>query len=648
MMIDEKLEKKLENNRALADSIMQRFRDAVLAKQGASDHYEKGLTHEIKLCHLARRGMLDDDEKGVADELAHVGLEFGKRKALAAADIINDLIRNSIDMPILEPTPIPELPADVKAQILEKMKAEIFVNEFSGDLRELAARLRVEATGTQMDRAKAAAAKAEIAIRDKLSETDFRQVMQELVDDFVSMPFAVLKYPHYTMVDDPKWVGNKWVIKREMRAVAKRVDPKDFFVLNGKSVADAEAVFEVDATTLFGLKQMSGKSGWVSDAITAVYDRGPSTGLTTSQAIVMGASTTQEIIQARSSESDTKELVWFYGRMRGEDIGRIRGMADKTVQKDEYYEVCAVLCDKYVVYLNLLEANTAKLRPYKVSSYEKLNGTWSGIGVLQRVRKAEKLARAFMFAGVRNAAYSARPTGEIDYERLRNYYPDQDKLNEFLAGHMYVTDPDRTGIKGGSTAVHFHNVPNYSAQLLNGVTFFLDLVDLLAAVPKLGTGDMRGMATLGRSYRGIALVQQAEAKTMRAALDHFDQDFQEPMLLDMYYNLQEFSKDSSVKGDARIIPRSTSGYLRKEANAAARQETVQAVIGLANATTQDGAPLVDSDLMKSLVLEMFKDQGVDVDRFYGPDGNPLSTTGATDTGNPVPTAPGFGGQQVPV
>ena len=363
---------------------------------------------------------------------------------------------------------------------------------------------------------------------------------------------------------------------------------------------------------------------------------------------MLGASTTQELNTARASTSDTKELIWFYGRMRGVDIGRIKGTPDKKLKDDDYYEVCAVLCDKYVVYLSLLDANTAKLRPYKVSSYEKLNGSWSGIGILQRVRKAEKLARAFMFAGVRNAAYSARPTGELDYERLRQHYPDVNDLNKFLAGHMYITDPDRTGITGGRSAVNFHNVPNYSQQLLNGVTFFLDLVDMLAAVPKLGTGDMRGMATLGRSYRGIALVQQAEAKTMRSALDHFDQDFQEPMLLNMYYHLQEFSKDSSVKGDARIVPRSTSGYLRKEANASARQETVQSVIGLANATTKDGAPLVDGDLMKSLVLEMFKDQGVDVDRFYGPDGNPLSTTGATDTGNPVPTAPGFGGQQVPV
>lgn len=647
-MIDEKLERRLEANRLLATTIKRRFTDAGLAKKASSVHFENGLDHEIDLCHKARRGILDDDEAEVADELAHVGLEFGKRKALAAADIVSDLVRNSIDQPILMPTPIPELPDDVKLQIVTKMKQEIFVNEFSGDLRELAARLKVEATGTQVDRAKAAAAKAEIALRDRLSEMDFRQVMRAVIDDFASMPFCVLKYPHYTYVDVPKWSGNRWTVGKEFKAVAKRVDPKDFYVLNGETVADAEAVFEVDTTSLHALKQLKGKKGWVDDAIQAVYSNGPSKGLTTTQAILLGTSTTSDNGGVRSTESDTKELIWFYGRLRGVDIGKLKGTGTTKVEDDEYYEVCAVLCDEYVVYVDLLAANTAKLRPYKLTSYEKLNGSWAGIGVLQRVRKAEKLARAFMFASVRNASYSARPTGEIDYDRLKQHYPKKDMLNEFNAGHMYITDPDRTGIAGGGAAVRFYNVPNNTQPLLAGVTFFLDLVDLLAAVPKLGTGDMRGMATLGRSYRGIALVQQAEAKTMRAALDNFDQDLNEPMLTDMYYALQEFSKDSSVKGDAKIIPRSTSGYMRKEADAAARQETVQAVIGLANATTQDGQPLIDSELMRSLVLEMFKDQGVDVDRFYGPDGNPLAATGAADTGNPVPTAPGFGGQQVPV
>lgn len=641
-----RLETERSDNRALASVIKQRLSDAVTSRNSDTTHYPRGLSTEIELCHKARRGILDDDEVDVADELAHIGLEFGKRKALAAYDIISDLVRNSIDMPILAPTPTPELPKNVKLEIVEKMKQEMFQNQYSGDLRELASRLKVEATGTKMDRAKAAAIKAETALRDMFADMKYREVTRTIIDDFVSMPFAVAKFPHYSYEDDPKWVGNSWVLERKLKASVKRVDPDDFFVLNGTCVADAEAVFERDKTPAYQLRKLRDTHGWIKTAIDAVLEKAPTTGMTPTQMAVMLPSTRADISAPRFTSTDTKEIFWFYGRMQGEDITKIRSDASIRVEKDEYYEVCAVLCDEYVIYLDLLPVNSPKVRPYNVSSYEKLNGSWSGIGVLQRVRKAEKVARAFTYAAVRNAATSAQPTGEMEFERLREFYPDQDELNSFKAGHLYLTSADKTGLQGGRNAVTFHNIPNHSQSLLNGVTFFLDLVDLLAAVPKLGTGDMRGMATLGRSYRGIALVQQAEAKTIRAALDNFDQDLQEPILRSMYYTLQETSKDPSVRGDAQIIARSTSGYLRKEANAAARQETVQAMVGLANAKTEDGKPMVNSELMKSLILEMFRDQGIDVDRFYGADG--LPTSGAQDEGNPVPTAPGFGGEQVPV
>jgi hypothetical protein len=652
MMVElsKKQETLVEKSRSMAKVIFEKFTDAAHARMNDTTHFENGLEQELTDCHDVRRGRILADEKEVAAELQHVGLEFGKRKAIAAMDVINDLVRQSIDAPILEPTPVAELPQNIKLQILDKLKRELFLNQFSGDLAALTNRLKVEASGTLEARAKAAATKAEKKVRDLLLESDFRVVCKELIDDFVSMPYCVAKSPSYEMVEKPYWAGNEWKVKMEVQPRTKRIDPFDFYILNGTTPHNAEAVFEISYVPESSLADMKDAKHWRKEEIEIIIERRDDIKVdpVTSQAF-SGLLNRRQYATARMTQSDSKRIIWFYGRMRGEDLLDIelKSYGSTKIEPLETYEVCAAECEGLLIHLRVLPANSAKMRPYHVASYEKLNGSWAGIGVLQRVRKAERVARSFLYSALRNAAYSATPTGEIDYSRLQEYYPDQDDLQEFLAGHLYLVSSDRSGMQGGKKAVDFYNVPNNTAAFLSGLTFFLDLVDMLSAVPKLGTGDMRGLATLGRSYRGIALVQQAEAKTIRAALDNFDQLIQEPIMLSKYRHLMEYGNDPEIKGDAQIVARSTSGYLQKEANAAARQETLNSLIGLAK------AGIATPELLQSAALDVMRDQGINVERFYNADNvangtTPGAPTGAEDTGMVQPTSPGFGGAQVPV
>jgi hypothetical protein len=304
-------------------------------------------------------------------------------------------------------------------------------------------------------------------------------------------------------------------------------------------------------------------------------------------------------------------MVWGYMRMRGSDLLELE--VDKhgklDINEDQTYEVCTAVYRDILVHLTALPINSPSFRPYYVASYEPINGHWAGTGVIQRVLKASRIARSFAYAAIRNASYSATPTGEMDYSRLAEFYPDQDELGSLNAGHMFLTSPDRTGSAGGKNAVNFYNVPNNTANLLAGMKVFTDLIDQLAAIPKIGAGDLSGQSTLGRSYRGIAMVMAAEAKTIKAALLTYDTRIQEPILKAMFYDLMETTKDPLLQGDASIIARSTSGYLLKESQAAARSETLNAAVGLAQ------AGLVDPGLLKSLVRQVLIDQGVSVDEY---------------------------------
>jgi hypothetical protein len=386
---------------------------------------------------------------------------------------------------------------------------------------------------------------------------------------------------------------------------------------------------------------MKGKKGWRSEEIDIVLQEDAPKAMTMQNPRVIMSNDHERAETFRLSTTDTRDLVWAYTRMRGQDLlkfGVDKQEGQGNISKDQSYEVCVAMFRDVIVHLTTLDLNSPQFRPYFVASYEPIPGSWAGTGVIQRVLKASKIARSFMYNAIRNAAYSATPTGEIVYDRIAEFYPDSDELNNFNAGHMYLTSPDRTGSAGGRNAVSFYNVPDNSGNLIGGMKTFLELVDQLAAIPKVGSGDLSGQSTLGRSYRGVALVMAAEAKTIKSALLTFDQGIQEPILTAMYREIMKKNSDPLLAGDAILIARSTSGYVTKEANAAARSETLNTAVGLAQ------AGLIDQGLLSSLVDQVLKDQGVDVDAYKAKQSLQAQLQGIPEGqqqpgGNPAQAAP---------
>lgn len=617
-------DKKLTFNKELAAAINNRFSDAQTARASNFQHFDVGLDRVLVDCHNARRGILSADEQEVADELSHVGLAFGKNKAVIAANVFDDLVRNSIDQPLLEPTPLPDLPDDIKESILQDLKTELLENQFSGDLRELAASLKLQALGTTMERAKDAAARAEAALRDVLAESDIRNVMHELLDDFCAMPYCVAKSPSYRFIDTPFWDKNKISVKREIKPTVERISPFNFWILNGTNPQNAEAVFEVSSVQDAALVEMKGMAGWISESIDAALStEAPRHPMANS--IRWNHENKEDISDFRQTGTDTRELLWAHCRINGSELIKLEvdKFSKKEIVSEKVYEVCVGVVNHYIVHLTTLPANSPSVRPYQVASFETLNGSWAGIGILQRVAKAERIARSFAFSAIRNASYSAKPTGEIDYTRLKEFYPNQEDLQGFMAGHMYLSTPDRTGASGGKSAVNFISVPNNTQQLLSGVTFFLEILENLAGVGKLTVGNMQGLATLGRSHRGISLVMGAESKLVRAALDNFDKLMLEPQLKAMYMHMLQNTKDAQIKGDASIIARSTMGYLNKETKAAARQESLNSAVGLA------AQGLIDKELLTMLVENVLEDQGINIKAYKARQAQAMALQGQT-------------------
>lgn len=651
-----------DNQDELYNLIVSKFRDAAISRDTDTSHFELGLTKEIELCHMSRRGILDDDEKQIADELATVGLEFGKRKAYTATNLMYEVVRDSIDRPILSPTAKPEINDDSINEIVNEMKKDIFLEKgtqgiipSADDLNTLAESLTLQYAGKKVAISKKGVEKAEVEIQDAIQQSDYRQVSRELIDDFCSMPFCVAKYPSYQYVETAKWKKNKWVNEMEVKPVLERVSPFDFFILNGTSPKTAEATFEIRTTLLNSLAQMKGQDNWIDDNLDKIItDKDGAYAYKSHNSGMFFTATNKEKREHYSylaHKNNVLTLLETRITLAGSDVKKANVAKDKLkdIKDNKFYELHTITCGTMMLFFKVVPDTEPIKRPYYVTSYERINGAWAGIGILQRVRKAERIARSFLYASIRNAARSAEPAGEINFERLKQFYDNSIEKIIGQKGGMYIVESDPTGTAGGSKAVTYYDIPNHTNQFLSAMQVFIDLVDLLSDVPKLSAGDMSGMATLGRSYRGLAMVQQAESKAIRGALDNYDMFIQEPIFKRMYFDLISATKDAQIRtGDAEILARGTSGYLRKETDAAARQETLM--------NMGDRLAAISPELARDFTIQVLKDQSVDVESYIK---NSTQAGVPPEMAGNVPpmggkeglvqaTSPGFGGEKIPV
>lgn len=614
---------------SVAKAVQRVYKDAVANRNNKSTHFDKSITEVLEDCHKDRRGIISCDEAEIAAELSHLGLEFGRRKSGQAKDIFCDVVRHSIDQPIFEPTDIPVLPESTKVEILNETYSVLFGEGFAGNLQEdLIAPLKLEALAKQKESAAKKASLAEKQVRDALEEMDYDNEMEKIIDDVVSMPIAIANYPCYEYKEVPTWKKDEYVLEKKLVSKMKRVSPFDFYIIDGSEPRKSSGVIEVCRVHPSDLEGMKGLPDWFDNEIDEVVKKCAETHIQN-----IGSYKNQER-KAGTLGTDEIEFIKFYGKLP-------RNLFDtKKIKLDDsdssYVEMIVFVSGEKILYCKQQKSNSAEFRPYYSTSYEKLNGSAYGTGILQRVHKASRIARAMTYAMIRNAGYTARPTGEMDYARLTEFNNVADLKSLNIGGFFHVS-PDVTGRQGGAKdAVSVYNIPNHMAQFQAGITFFLDLIDLLSAVPKISSGDMRGMATLGRSFRGIAMVQAAESKATKSALDNFDHDIQEPLFLAMYQELLQNTKNSNLKGDIRVKARGTSGYTTKESKAAAKQESLQFLAPF--------AAEMPPQLRESLLRSVMQDMGIDTERYYGgaaPVQSPLVPTETT-------TAPSFGGEKIPV
>jgi hypothetical protein len=259
----------------LAGFVMKSFHRAKMHRDNI------GITETIQDCLRRFRGKYTLEEK---EKFGGISTYRGMTGMLvrAAFSWLKDAYFNAQDKPwTLEPTPEPELPESLQAELDEAINIQLQQAFQSGmvggglasETRSMIKQLRNTASQMALDFATESSKGMSKVIEDQLLEANFRDVLSEHLLDICIYPYAVLKGPVIRRKKIPVWKKNRYSFKTEARYYVDRVDPKNFYPSpDSTNTQDGEFIIEIMNMSRARLNEAKKMKDFFEDAINLVID----------------------------------------------------------------------------------------------------------------------------------------------------------------------------------------------------------------------------------------------------------------------------------------------------------------------------------------------------------------------------------------
>ncbi|MGF6599803.1 hypothetical protein P3T23_004537 [Paraburkholderia sp. GAS448] len=593
----------------------------------------------LRNCYRQYHAILDPHDQELVDASGiDLTVSITKHKTDVLVAWMRDLLLNSADAPfVVSPTPIPELSVSGKAQVVQQVKKKLLADGATPGpegLVDLVRQLKAQQLAAEQDIAQAASKAMQQRIEEQLVEASFRDELLMFLTNFALYPYAVLVGPTPEMRPVFHWKGNRPVETYEPMLAVRNVSPFDYF-WSPDSPSGGKGTFDVirERMTKYRLMMSATLPGYITKNVIEALQH---FALPETNRDWLNPNPDKPMVGSLMwGLDDSIDVIRHYGLLSGRELRRY-GM---SVDDGEYHETEAVVLGYWTIRLLVNpNPNTAE-RPVYVTSYQRTPGKLPGHGIGQLVRDIERAFMAALRGTLENVSYSVAPLGEVDYRRIQRYVAD-DQIGNVMAGTVVPTDPDPAN--GGRPAHYFHTVPTVTQQTMSLMQFFIDMADRWTGLPAALSGQPIGTG-VNRTFRGIMALYGNALKGVQSALTNLDIDVFERMGNAYFSFNMKYDPDPSIRGDAKVKARGTSGLLEKEVAKQNAQDTLQFIAQLAQ--TGDIPPA----LLKWAIDQALVAAGVPLDQF------PDESTPSQQAGAPQqPGAPGappspspVGGASVP-
>lgn len=612
----------------LAAIVSQRWNQAVMwrSQEKCGD---ESLATVLRNCYEQRNGILAPNDRELVEEIgvnAYVNLSDLKVSALVAW--VRDLLINTPELPFtIDPTPIPDLSARARREVLTRVKRELFMNGFDGDLLTLIRTLKAEVLDGEEDYARDACDKMYRLMQDQCVEGNFRQALYQTIDDFATYPFAVFHGPVPTMTPVLEWTGNRLTPRLRLQQQFMPVSVWDFFWTPDS--ADAQSgtgVFVRERMNKQQLYRCMMMKSYIRANVEKVIEDVACGVLPLSWLSENPEQYDNNVMSRVWGDGQTLEVLRHYGLFSGRELMQygITGVA-----AEQYYDACVTVAGRHTIQAFINPNPNVNLRPVYATSFERVANRIPGVSICQKVRDVERAYMASLRYLLKNASYASGPIGEVDFERIQRYMSAED-IGALMPDTIYPVDPDMSG--GGRPAHYFHNVPSQAGPFLSIMSYFMDLADRITQIPAAMHGEPVGTGA-NRTFRGMAMLYGNALKPIQSGLANMDEFMFKPMGTLLYNYNMRYVDDDSIKGDARVRAQGATGLLQKEVAKQTAMDTLSVVAQIGSVAQN----MIDPAVLRWAITNALKASGVPVDEIDA--ANPAPVTPLPAGGALPPTAP---------
>ena len=540
----------------------------------------------------------------------------------------------------VDPTPLPDLPQDMKDQITNSVVTQylnmavsqaqqsgqpISSDQLRSWMAEESSAVRDRIRSEIVKKAKEMAEDIADQIDDHFTEGGFYKALNQCIDDIVGLKAGFIKGPIFRKdkikktIRDPNTGQLIRTIEEKIVPQYDRRSPFSIFPSPRSTGIDNGYLFDVITIRPHQLYELIGVPGYDEDEIRTVlkeFQEGRLTDdwLTLSQETKEGVG--EENPDQPNSLVENITCLELWDEIAGKDLLEW-GMTETDIpDPDDNYAVCCWLIGTHVIKA-MLNYDTLGEKPYSKISFENDNDSFWGRGVAEMIADCQQVCNACARAIIANVGISSGPMLDLNIDRL-----EPGASRKIWPWRVFPTTDEQ--MASGSKALNFYQPEMVTQQLQNVYDAFSKIADEHSGIPAYAHG---GDVSAGQNASGLAQLIGMATRGIKAVIRNIDLDGIVPCLERHYDYLLDNFEIYGLMGDYKRSAKGTAALIAREQSTARKNEFL-------NYTSNPvDIQIVGIENRRKILFSIAKDLGIDLDESILP---PMQPQGAPQGAPPQP------------
>lgn len=503
-------------------------------------------------------------------------------KCRAAMSWIRDILLPAMaDTFSFEPTPLPEIPEEIKEQLREKIEKYLVDTSEGNENPTNVTNMLKEQNQLQADVEEAIQAEivrvAKVAVKvyqtkvaDELMEGNWVEALSDFIEDFCVFQVAVMKGPIVTPTKKFTWVDGQPVEVEDYIYLNKRVSPLDIYPSpSSTSIEDGDLCehIRLRRKDLYGL---IGIEGYDEETIREIL-RDTSYGREASwvDTYIENEKTIEEY---RGDEYKANTGIYhgihYHGTASWKQLDDY-GYSSDVIGDDEEreFDIEAILVGDKIIKAIVKDSPMLK-RPYYKACFQNIPGSFWGRSLPELMRDIQRLCNATARALANNMGVASGPQVQVNIDRLAA----DEEIESIYPFKIWQTTNDLTGNSG--RAVDFFQPTSNAAELLAVYNAFEQKADDATGIPRYAYGN-ENVGGAAQTASGMSMLLETASKGIKDAIGHIDNGLIIPRVeYQFYYNMLT-DPDAKFTGDVKVVAKGSQALTMKGAQEMRRNEFLQ-------------------------------------------------------------------------